>query len=142
MIKQCSATKAGGEQCRRTASEGSDYCHSHRHFKPVRRPPPTVNERTAEHFLSCSDCGHLISPGQAWIYTPSASEERFPLCEPCLRLRYLIEARIMEIIEAAPNQTLTGKQIFEDLERFGVDEDLVKAARLRMHADGRLVSTP
>jgi hypothetical protein len=26
-----------------------------------------------------------------------------------------------------------------DLEQFGVDKDLVEAARLRLHADGRLV---
>ena len=71
--------------------------------------------------------------------TKPPEEEGQVLCEPCLRLRGLIEARIMEIVEAAPGHTLRTTMIYEDLERFGVDRDLAEAARLRLHIEGRLV---
>lgn len=130
-MKQCAAIRPDGRQCKRVAREGSNYCHSHRDHKSR---TPTVEERRAEHLFPCSDCGHLIRPGQSMVIQSQ------PLCEPCYRLRCQIEERILEAIRAAPDQMLTKDQIHEDLERFGVDKDLAEAARLRMHEDGRLVS--
>ena len=59
-------------------------------------------------------------------------------CEPCDRLRRQIETRIVEICAASPNGILAD-EIYYDLEQFGVDRDLAEAARLRLHADGRLI---
>lgn len=138
-FKQCSAFKPDGERCRRVAHDGSDYCHSHRNYKPrQQRKPPTVKQRLQYHLFDCSDCGRLIHPEDRSIYcnTPGNAQ---PLCEPCLRLRTQIEARIFEIVNTAPGHVLGPAKIFADLESFGVDSDLARAAILRMLESGQLV---
>jgi len=144
-LRQCVAYKPNGERCKHPAAEGSDYCYSHRrgqHSPP--RPAPSVTERLQEHFFNCADCGRLLPPGHALTFTlsPGGPKEGLVLCEPCYRLRRQIEDRILEIVTAAPNHTLHRDDIYADLAQFGVDQDLVEAARLRMHADGRLVRPP
>jgi len=143
-FKQCAAFRPDGQRCQRAAREGN-YCHSHRHYQPKTRMPPTVAERVEHHLFSCVDCNRLIPPDRALTFTihakPDPAESSLVLCEPCYRLRQQIETRIMEIVSAAPGHSLHTTRIYEDLECFGVDQDLVEAARLRMHADGRLVSS-
>jgi hypothetical protein len=115
--------------------------------KPKPKPrPPTITERIRYHYFDCADCGRLVSGEERRINFDHTNlpgvvpGSMLVLCEPCLRLRTQIESRIEEIVDAAPGHTLSTDKIFEDLEKFGVDRDLVEAARLRMHADGRLVA--
>jgi len=141
-FKRCAAFRPDGERCKRLAQADSQYCHSHRHYQPKHRPLPTLSERVKHYLCPCVDCNRLVPPGQAWIFisrTKPPEEEGQVLCEPCLRLRGLIEGRIMEIVEAAPGHSLSNAMIYEDLERFGVDQDLTEAARLRLLIEGRLV---
>lgn len=138
---RCEATRPDGERCCRVAQPGSMYCHSHRHYQPKVRMPPTANQRIEHHLFSCADCNRLIPPGRALTFTIRAkppAEEGLVLCEPCFRLRQQIETRIAEICSSPGG--LPKERIYADLEHFGVDLDLVEAARSRMHADGRLVS--
>jgi hypothetical protein len=103
-------------------------------------------ERIRHHFFDCADCGRLVSGEERRINFDRTNLPDVPLgamlvlCEPCFRLRKQIESRIEEIVNAAPGHTLSANKIYENLERFGLERDLVEAARLRMHADGRLVA--
>lgn len=148
-FKQCAAHRPDGKQCRRTAQDGLDFCYSHRHncHMPKAKPrPPTTMERIRYHYFDCVDCGRLVSGSERRINFDHTKLPDVPpgsmlvLCEPCLRLRKQIESRIMEIVDAAPSHTLSSERVYEDLEQFGVERDLVEAARFRMHADGRLVA--
>jgi hypothetical protein len=95
-------------------------------------------DRYEHNLLACVDCGRLILPGKAILYSAKGDGTVQTLCEPCHRLRRQIEVRIAEICNRPGG--LPSERIYADLERFGVDRDLVEAARVRMHADGRLVS--
>lgn len=105
-------------------------------------------ERIRYHYFDCADCGRLVSGEERRINFDHTKLPDVPpgsmlvLCEPCFRLRKQIESRIQEIVHAAPGHTLSSERVYEDLEQFGVERNLVEAARLRMHADGRLVNTP
>ncbi len=136
-LHQCEAVKANGERCKRTAAEGSNYCYSHRNYKPKAREPLPPGNRVMEHLFDCVDCGRLIPVRDEMRPNWKTGEI---LCEPCYRLRRQIEDRIAEIC-SCPGGLSTPK-VHEDLARFGVDEDLVDAAMQRMYADGRLVRAP
>jgi hypothetical protein len=133
-FKQCSAIKPDGHQCQRTAKKG-DYCHSHRCCKPKidyshLDPEKDLNLEgyTGLAVGFCSDCGHTFTFRGA---CPAA-------CDNCLSLRALIENRISEALAAVPGG-LSREKLFKDLEQFGIEAPITEAARLRMHADGRLV---
>jgi hypothetical protein len=141
-FKQCAAFKPDGVQCGRVANDG-DHCYSHRHHQSRASTQPTPAYRIKHHCLTCSDCGHLIPPDKARVLavniSPGVLDEVLQVrCEPCDRLRQQIETRIVEICAASPTGILAD-EIYTDLEQFGVDQDLVEDARLRLHADGRLV---
>jgi hypothetical protein len=135
-FSQCAAIKPDGARCRRTAQLDAKYCHSHRCYRPKERHQPQPWERLASNYFTCSACGHMIPPGKALVLHKIEAETEV-LCEPCLRLRDQIETRILELFPHPGGRSK--EEILEDLARFGVDQDLVEAARLRMHADGRLV---
>ena len=142
-FSQCKAVKADGERCRRTAQPDKMYCYHHRHQPQFRVPvQPSLFEMMEHHCLMCADCGHLIPPDKACALavntSPGVLDDVLQVrCEPCDRLRQQIESRIAEICADSPHG-ISAEEIYKDLERFGVDQDLVEAARLRMHADGRL----
>jgi hypothetical protein len=129
-FKQCAAVKPNGEQCRRMASEGSQYCHSHREYGP-KGPSPSV--RLQHHYFSCSDCGRLIGPDRKYANLNTG----LILCEPCYRLRTQVEARIEELVVG--HKGISIEAVIEDLARFGVPLEMTGAAIERMAADGRLV---
>jgi len=134
-FKQCSAIKPDGHQCQRTAKEG-DYCHSHRRCKPKvdyshLDPEKDLNLEgyTGLAVGFCADCSHTFTFQGA---CPSA-------CDSCLNLRTLIEGRITELLTSSGAVGLSRDELFKDLEQFGIEAPITEAARLRMHADGRLV---
>lgn len=80
----------------------------------------------------CTECDRWIPPGEAVI-----DDDEVVICEPCSRLRGLIEARIGELCSRPGG--MSREDIARDLEGFGVDIDLVFAAETRMLSSGRLV---
>lgn len=62
-LKQCAAFRSDGEQCKRTAQEGSDYCHSHRlhveEVPPVVQPLPEgkIKLVSSSAWALCEFCG-------------------------------------------------------------------------------------
>jgi hypothetical protein len=62
-LKQCAAFRSDGEQCKRTAQEGSEYCHSHRLYveeKPLAIQPLPEGEIelvSSTAWTLCDFCG-------------------------------------------------------------------------------------
>ena len=131
-IRQCIAIKPDGSRCRRTAQRGSTFCYSHRNYRLKQSPA----SRRAHNIFMCADCNRPIPPGES-LSEQVEGEEIVLLCEPCFRLRRLIEGRIIEACNVLAG--LTKEKIGEDLARFGVPREMAEAARIRLHSDGRLV---
>jgi hypothetical protein len=92
--------------------------------------------------FDCVDCGHLIPlQGQRFIVdNPDMPGAKQIICEPCFRLRKLIEERISELC-SLPG-TIPKKKVHDYLALFGVDLDLVDAALTRMLKDERIREVP
>ena len=62
-LKQCAAFRSDGEQCKRTAQEGSEYCHSHRLYveeKPSAiqpLPEGKIELVSSSAWALCNFCG-------------------------------------------------------------------------------------
>ena len=62
-LKQCAAFRPDGERCKRTAREGSEYCHSHRLYAeekpPVVQPLPEgkIKLVSSAAWAVCEFCG-------------------------------------------------------------------------------------
>jgi len=148
-FKQCVACRPDGEQCRRTAQDGSNFCHSHRFSQqqpPQQQQPPTwmryhkeIDSYTPHNstLSICPDCGEAI---QYPLKLNMADGNVIYLCTDCFDFRKKIETRILEIINAAPNHTLETNKIYEDLDTFGISKELTESARQRMYRAGILFS--
>lgn len=141
-FNQCEARTTEGVRCRRLARPGSKYCHSHRDYRPKTKETLPDENRLAEHLFDCVDCGHLIPlQGQRIVVdNPDMPGAKQIICEPCFRLRKLIEERISELCSLLG--TIPRKKVHEDLALFGVDPDLVDAAITRMLKDERIKEVP
>ena len=65
-FKQCAAIRPGGERCKRTAQEGSEYCHAHRLY--VEEKPPAIQPLPEGKI-------ELVSPS-AWAFCAFCGDAR------------------------------------------------------------------
>jgi hypothetical protein len=141
-FRRCKAIKANGERCKRLAQDGSDYCYNHRHCQPRKTEPkeqPALEDRLKYNMWTCADCGRFQPPGEILVAEDSLVDGgKTLICWPCFNLRRKIEQRILDICSFPGG--LPPSEVHADLERFGIEKEMVEAARLRMRLDGRLVT--
>jgi len=141
IFKQCAARRKNNERCNRTASQGRDYCWSHRNCKPKRdysHLDPFKNLHIEfsgkyEPIALCQTCGEAVHEGLSLKH----GNEEFFVCIRCGKYELEIEDRISKVCALYPGGVYREK-IIEDLDKFGVPEELTEIIWKRMLNEGRL----
>jgi len=129
-LKQCAAFRPDGEQCKRVAQEGSDYCHSHRacmEEKPADlQPLPEGKIRlvSSTAWAICEFCGDAYSQTDLFL-----DANKKLACRCCY-----FRAAVLNAIKGQPEaRYISACQVAELAGQNGIDFD---AAVAELHENG------